>query len=86
MIGDALTSLVPQAKWRLEGVDYASIEWFSEDIEKPTQEAINAEITRLQAEQETKKQMQIDARQSALNKLMALGLTEDEAVALGVRT
>ena len=30
-------------------------------------------------------QAQIDARQSALNKLMALGLTEEEALALGVK-
>ena len=28
-------------------------------------------------------QAQIDAKQSALNKLMALGLTEEEALALG---
>lgn len=28
---------------------------------------------------------QADARQSALNKLMALGLTEEEALALGVK-
>jgi hypothetical protein len=27
----------------------------------------------------------IDARQSALNKLMALGITEEEALALGVK-
>jgi hypothetical protein len=30
-------------------------------------------------------QAQIDAKQSALNKLMALGLTEEEALALGVK-
>jgi hypothetical protein len=30
-------------------------------------------------------QAQIAARQSALNKLMALGLTEEEALALGVK-
>ena len=47
--------------------------------------AVAAEIIRLQAEQEEKKQMQINARQSALNKLMTLGLTEEEALALGVR-
>ena len=30
-------------------------------------------------------QTQADAKQSALNKLMALGLTEEEALALGVK-
>ena len=34
---------------------------------------------------ETKLQAQADAKQSALNKLMALGLTEEEALALGVK-
>jgi hypothetical protein len=32
---------------------------------------------------ETDEQAAIDAKQSALNKLMALGLTEEEALALG---
>ena len=32
---------------------------------------------------ETDEQVQVDAKQSALNKLMALGLTEEEALALG---
>jgi len=50
------------------------------------QAAVDAEIIRLKVEQEAKDQMQINARQSALNKLMALGLTEEEAVALGVRS
>lgn len=39
----------------------------------------------LQAEEDAKLQAQVDAKQSALNKLMALGLTEEEALALGVK-
>jgi hypothetical protein len=35
------------------------------------------------AEAEAQAQAQIDTKQSALNKLMALGLTEEEALALG---
>ena len=50
MIGQALTNLVPTAKWRLEGSDYANIEWLSNDIQKPTKEALDAEIVRLQVE------------------------------------
>jgi hypothetical protein len=45
--------------------------------------AVEAEAIEMQAEAEAAKQAQINARQSALNKLMALGLTEEEALALG---
>ena len=38
-----------------------------------------------QAEEDARIQAQVDAKQSALNKLMALGLTEEEALALGVK-
>ena len=47
--------------------------------------AVNVKAAELQAEEEIKLQAQADARQSALNKLMALGLTEEEALALGVK-
>lgn len=50
MIEIAITNLSPNAKWRLEGVDYANIKWLSNDIPKPTKEALDAEIARLQAE------------------------------------
>lgn len=42
-----------------------------------------AKLVELQAAEEAAKQTQIDAKQTALNKLMALGLTEEEALALG---
>ena len=45
--------------------------------------AVEAKAIEMQAEAEAAKQAQINARQSALNKLMALGLTEEEALALG---
>jgi hypothetical protein len=44
-----------------------------------------AKAVELQAIEAAKAQAIIDARQSALNKLMALGLTEEEALALGVK-
>jgi hypothetical protein len=46
-------------------------------------DAVEAKVIEMQAEAEAAKQAQINARQSALNKLMALGLTEEEALALG---
>jgi hypothetical protein len=46
-------------------------------------EAAEAKLMELQAQEEAAAQAKIDARQAALNKLMALGLTEAEALALG---
>ena len=45
--------------------------------------AVAAKAAELQAEEAAKKQAQVDAKQTALNKLMALGLTEEEALDLG---
>lgn len=47
--------------------------------------AVIVKAAELQAEEAAKKQAQIDAKQTALNKLMALGLTEEEALALGIK-
>ena len=54
MISQAITNLSPNAKWRLEGNTYDDIEWFSNDIQKPTETEINAEIIRLQEEYDAK--------------------------------
>ena len=48
-------------------------------------QAVQAKAAELQAAEEAAAQAQADAKQSALNKLMALGLTEEEALALGVK-
>jgi hypothetical protein len=47
--------------------------------------AVEAKSLELQSETKAAKQAKLNARQSALNKLMALGLTEEEALALGVK-
>jgi hypothetical protein len=47
--------------------------------------AVAAKAIELQTEEAAKKQAQVDAKQTALNKLMALGLTEEEALALGIK-
>jgi hypothetical protein len=49
------------------------------------QELVEAKAAELQAKEDAIEQIAVDARQSALNKLMALGLTEEEALALGVK-
>jgi hypothetical protein len=48
-------------------------------------EAVEAKAAELEAEAQAAVEAQAAAKQSALNKLMALGLTEEEALALGVK-
>ncbi len=47
-IRDALVSLVPNAEWT--ATDTEVVEWLSPDIPQPTQDEIDAEVARLQAE------------------------------------
>lgn len=78
----ALQSLRKGAEWVIRG---DKLEWLDKVQTQPTEEEIEQEIVRLEQETVLKKQAQVAARQSALNKLMALGLTEEEALALGVK-
>jgi hypothetical protein len=48
--------------------------------------AVEIKTLELKAQQEEEIQVKLNAQQSALSKLMALGLTEEEALALGVNT
>jgi hypothetical protein len=48
-------------------------------------DAVAAKAAELEAEAQAAVEAQAAAKQSALNKLMALGLTEEEALALGVK-
>lgn len=47
--------------------------------------AAEAKLVEMKAEAQAAVEAQAAAKQSALNKLMALGLTEEEALALGVK-
>jgi hypothetical protein len=49
-IVDALQTLTPGAQWVLSGDEYSGLEWMSEDVDQPTEEALLEEATRLQAE------------------------------------
>jgi DNA-binding transcriptional regulator YhcF (GntR family) len=48
-------------------------------------DAVAIKAAELEIAEQTKAQATADAKQSALDKLMALGLTEEEALALGVK-
>jgi hypothetical protein len=84
-ISQALLNIALGAQWTLRGDTYADLEWHDEVIPKPTEAEINAaiadlpnvEAARLKAEQDK------DAvKNSALAKLSAIGLTQDEIKAL----
>lgn len=91
---DAIHSLAPGAVWVVRGQDgqlgdYSGLEWHSDDIDKPSEEDVYAEILRLEslhrqeliAAEEQQKQVE-QARQSAIDKLAKLGLTEQEVRAV----
>jgi DNA-binding NarL/FixJ family response regulator len=63
------------------GNDYEGLEWLDEST-KPTEEELKAQWADVQAKLEADSQAKIDARSSALAKLAALGLTEEEIAAL----
>lgn len=67
--------------WTLVGDSYDGFEWRS-DTPKPTQAELDALWESTQAQAEADAQAIIDTKASALAKLAALGLTQDEVKAL----
>jgi len=47
---DALQSLRPAAEWILRGETYDGLEWLDTKQAQPSEEEVNAEVARLQAE------------------------------------
>jgi hypothetical protein len=54
MIDKALLSLRPNSQWILNGDSYAGIEWLDVAQTKPTEQEIQTEIARLQADYDDK--------------------------------
>jgi hypothetical protein len=48
-VSEALASLAPGASWSMNAEDYNQLEWFSEDIPKPSLAEVNAKIEELKA-------------------------------------
>jgi hypothetical protein len=71
----------PTALWSLNGDSYDGLTWLS-DTPKPTQAELDALWESTQAAVAAQKQAAIDTKASALAKLAALGLTQDEVKAL----
>ena len=68
-------------QWSLNGDSYDGLTWFSQ-TPKPTQSELNALWESTQATVASKAQAVIDTKASALAKLTALGLTQEEIKAL----
>jgi hypothetical protein len=68
-------------EWSLDGDSYDGLTWFS-DTPKPTQEELDALWESTQATVSANAQAALDVKASALAKLAALGLTQDEVKAL----
>ena len=81
MLHDAIYQLNPTIVTIRGDVAYDA----NEQVVEYDRAAAETKAIELEAEAEATKQAQVAARQSALNKLMALGLTEEEALALGVK-
>ena len=65
------------AQWSLSGNDYDTLEWY-DDTPKPSQQQLDAAWPAVQQAQADAVVAKETARQSAISKLAALGLTVDE--------
>jgi hypothetical protein len=80
-IAAILVSKYQGSEWTLDGDDYEGLTWLSE-TKKPTKKELEDFWPEVQASIELQSQNKIDAKTSALAKLAALGLTEEEIAAL----
>lgn len=78
----AVMSLRPGTEFVMNGDDVENIIWHTPNVEPLTQAEVEAEIQRLEQEQIAAEQAKVEKKQSAIAKLSALGLDEDEIAAL----
>jgi hypothetical protein len=78
----AIQSLRPGAEFVMTNDDPQTIIWHTEGVTTPSQEEINSEIKRLEEKEVADIAAKADAKATALSKLQALGLTEEEAKAI----
>lgn len=79
-----LSENYPDSSWTLDGDDYGGLTWLS-DTPKPTQQELDAAWPAIQQARADAVAADEAARQSAIDKLAALGLSVDEIrVAFGL--
>lgn len=77
-IAAVLSANYRDALWTLDGDTYDGLTWRSPDITQPTEDEIDAQWPAVQQAQADAVAAKEAARQSAIDKLAALGLTVDE--------
>ena len=78
----AVASLRPNTEWSMNGDDVENIIWHTPDVEPLTTAQVEAEILRLKQAAVDAEAAKVAARESAMAKLAALGLTVDEITSL----
>jgi len=81
-VQQAVVSLRPNTEWSMNGDDVEGIIWHTPNVEPLTTEEVQEEIIRLEQEAENAEAERIAAKESAMQKLAALGLTEAEVHAI----
>ena len=83
-IATILATKYTDSEWILNGDSYDGLTWLGE-TPKPTEEELEDLWQEVLAELQAKQQAKIDAKNSAISKLQALGLTVEEVqVAFGL--
>jgi hypothetical protein len=78
----AIQSLCPSAEFAITEDDYSTIQWHKLEGDAPTLAQVKAEMKRLTDLEVSQESDKIAAKASAITKLAALGLTEEEAKAI----
>ena len=78
----AIMSLRPNVEWSMDGDDVANITWHTPNVEPLTEAEVTAEMARLEQAAVDAEAERVAARESAIEKLAALGLNESEITAI----
>ena len=81
-VGMAVSRLRPGAEWSMTNDDVENITWHTEGVEPLTQAEVDAEIARLEQEAIDKQAAKEAAIKSGREKLLSLGLTNEEVEAM----
>jgi hypothetical protein len=82
IVQQAVMSLRPGAEWTMNGDDVEGIIWHTEGVEPLTAKEVKAEVKRLEKAAVAAEEERVAARESAIGKLAALGLSEVEVAAI----
>ena len=78
----AVMSLRPGAEWGMIDDDVENIVWYTEGVQPLTQAEVEAEVARLEQKAVDDEAARLAARESAVAKLKAIGLNDEEVEAI----